>query len=204
MSLGINSLPGPGLPTLNFTYRSIDRDIGIDKRIPLTDSTSTDNRQNTHTNNIMVNINHRFDLIWSHSLSGTFMDVAKKDKFSDRADDFVDPAMSTQVINISLTTRYTIPLKTSFNFTANSSELSTGPGQRGTQDFLTTNFDTEYPFFKNSSQVAFPMPVLPPVINTTFSLLIFELLQNTYLNIMITTPPTETFQNSNIYILNKS
>ncbi|MBT7518892.1 MAG: hypothetical protein HN654_00865 [Candidatus Marinimicrobia bacterium] len=149
MSLGINALPGPGLPTLNFTYRSIDRDNGIDKRIPLTDSTSTDNRQNTHTNNIMVNINHRFDLIWSHSLSGTFMDVAKKDKFSDRADDFVDPAMSTQVINISLTTRYTIPLKTSFNFTANSSELSTGPGQRGTQDFLTTNFDTEYPFFKN-------------------------------------------------------
>lgn len=97
----------------------------------------------------MVNINHRFDLIWSHSLSGTFVDVAKEDKFSDRADDFVDPAMSTQVINISLTTRYTIPLKTSFNFTANSSELSTGPGQRGTQDFLTANFDAEYPFINN-------------------------------------------------------
>ncbi len=46
MSLGINALPGPGLPTLNFTYRSIDRDNGIDKLIPLTDSTFTDNREN--------------------------------------------------------------------------------------------------------------------------------------------------------------
>ena len=40
-------------------------------------------------------------------------------------------------------------LKTNFNLTLNSSELSTGPGERGIQDFLTTNFDTEYPFFKN-------------------------------------------------------
>ena len=149
LSLGVNALPGPGLPTLNFTYRSIDRDNGITELVQLTDTTSTDNRENTHTNNVMVNINHRFDLIWSHSLSGTFVDVAKEDKFSDRADDFVDPAMSTQVINISLTTRYTIPLKTSFNFTANSSELSTGPGQRGTQDFLTANFYAEYPFINN-------------------------------------------------------
>jgi hypothetical protein len=149
LSLGVNALPGPGLPTLNFTYRSIGRDNGTTELVQLTDTTSTDNRENTHTNNVMVNINHRFDLIWSHSLSGTFVDVAKEDKFSDRADDFVDPAMSTQVININLTTRYTIPLKTSFNFTANSSELSTGPGQRGTQDFLTANFDAEYPFINN-------------------------------------------------------
>ena len=149
ISLGINALPGPGLPTLNFTYRSIGRDNGITELVQLTDTTSTDNRENTHTNNIMVNINHRFDLIWSHSLSGTFVDVTKEDKFSDRADDFVDPAMSTQVINISLNTRYIIPLKSSFNFTANSSELSTGPGQRGSQDFLTVNFDAEYPFINN-------------------------------------------------------
>jgi len=149
ISLGVNALPGPGLPTLNFTYRSIGRDNGITELVQLTDTTSTDNRENTHTNNIMVNINHRFDLIWSHSLSGTFVDVTKEDKFSDRADDFVDPAMSTQVINISLNTRYIIPLKSSFNFTANSSELSTGPGQRGSQDFLTVNFDAEYPFINN-------------------------------------------------------
>ena len=149
ISLGINALPGPGLPTLNFTYRSIDRDNGIDKRIPLTDSTFTDNRENTHTNNIMVNISHRFDLVWSHALSGTFVNVNKTDKFTDRDTNFVDPAMSTNVMNFTLSTRYNFQLKTTLNLTINSSELSTGPGERGIQDFLTTNFDTEYPLFKN-------------------------------------------------------
>ena len=150
MSLGINALPGPGLPTLNFTYRSIDRDNGIDKLIPLTDSTFTDNRENTHTNNIMMNISHRFDLVWSHALSGTFVNVNKTDKFTDRdTTNFVDPAMSTNVMNFTLSTRYNFQLKTTLNLTINSSELSTGPGERGNQDFLTTNFDAESPFFKN-------------------------------------------------------
>jgi len=149
MSLGINALPGPGLPTLNFTYRSIDRDNGIEKLIPLTDSTFTDNRENTHTNNIMVNISHRFDLVWSHALSGTFVNVNKTDNFTDRDTNFVDPAMSTNVMNFTLSTRYNFQLKTTLNLTINSSELSIGPGERGIQDFLTTNFDTEYPLFKN-------------------------------------------------------
>ena len=54
--------------------------------------------------------------------------------------------MSTSVINVSLITRYNVPLQTSLNVTSNSSELSTGPGQRGTQDFLTANLNAEYPF----------------------------------------------------------
>jgi hypothetical protein len=149
VSLGINALPGPGLPTLNFTYRSIDRDNGISKLIPLTDSTFTDNRENTHTNNMMVNISHRFDLVWSHALSGTFVNVNKTDKFTDRDTNFVDPAMSINVMNFTLSTRYNFQLKTTLNLTINSSELSIGPGERGIQDFLTTNFDTEYPFLNN-------------------------------------------------------
>ncbi len=149
ISLGINALPGPGLPTLNFTYRSIDRDNGINKLIPLTDSTFTDNRENTHTNNMMVNISHRFDFGGSHALSGTYVNVNKTDKFTDRDTNFVDPAMSTNVMNLTLSTRYNFQLKTTLNLTINSSELSIGPGERGIQDFLTTNFDTEYPFFKN-------------------------------------------------------
>ena len=150
ISLGINALPGPGLPTLNFTFRSIDRDNGIDELIPLTDSTFTDNRENTHTNNIMMNISHRFDLVWSHALSGTFVNVNKTDKFTDRdTTNFVDPSMSTNVMNFTLSTRYNFQLKTTLNLTINSSELSTGPGERGNQDFLTTNFDAEYPFFNN-------------------------------------------------------
>ena len=146
LSFGFNALPGPGLPTLNFTYRSIDRNNGITELVELPDMTSTDNREKTQTNNLMLNVNHRFDLVWNHSISGTFVSIEKEDKFSERAVDFVDPSMSTSVINVSLITRYNMPLQTSFNITSNSSELSTGPGQRGTQDFLTANLSAEYPF----------------------------------------------------------
>jgi len=52
-------------------------------------------------------------------------------------------------MNFTLSTRYNFQLKTTLNLTINSSELSTGPDERGIQDFLTTNFDTEYHFFKN-------------------------------------------------------
>ena len=146
LSFGFNALPGPGLPTLNFTYRSIDRNNGITELVELPDMTTTDNREKTQTNNLMLNVNHRFDLVWDHSISGTFVSIDKEDKFSERAVDFVDPSMSTSVINVSLITRYNVPLQTSFNVTLNSSELSTGPGQRGTQDFLTANLSGEYPF----------------------------------------------------------
>ena len=64
-------------------------------------------------------------------------------------ENFVDPAMSTNVMNFTLSTRYGNSLKTNLNLTTNTSELSTGPGVRGTQDFLTTNFDAEYPFLEN-------------------------------------------------------
>ena len=126
-SFGFNALPGPGLPTLNFTYRSIDRNNGITELVVLPDMTTTDNREKTQTNNLMLNVNHRFDLVWNHSISGTFVSIDKEDKFSGRADDFVDPSMSTSVINVSLITRYNVPLQTSLNITSNSSELSTGP-----------------------------------------------------------------------------
>ncbi len=149
LSLGINALPGPGLPTVNFTFRSINRDNGIDELVYLTDTTFTDNREHTQTSNMVLNLNHRFDLIWSHALSGTFVLVNKDDKFTDRDENFVDPAMSTNVMNFTLSTRYGNSLKTNLNLTTNTSELSTGPGVRGTQDFLTTNFDAEYPFLEN-------------------------------------------------------
>ena len=146
LSFGFNALPGAGLPTVNFTYRSIDRNNGISEVVVLPDMTTTDNREKTQTNNLMLNVNHRFDLVWNHSISGTFVSIDKEDKFSGRAFDFVDPSMSTSVINVSLITRYNVPLQTSLNVTSNSSELSTGPGQRGTQDFLTANLNAEYPF----------------------------------------------------------
>ena len=153
ISLGFNAVPGPGLPTVNFTYRSINRENGITQKIELTDSTFTDNREMTRTDNIMVNFNHRFDLIWDHTLSGTFVNIEKSDEYEDRDLDFVSPSMSTQVINFSISTRYDFPLSSTLNITTNSSELSTGPGQRGVQDFLTSNLILEFPLFKNKLSI---------------------------------------------------
>ena len=149
LSLGVNALPGPGLPTVNFTYRSIDRDNGIDEIVQLTDTTFSDNRENTHTDNLMLNVSHRFELLWSHSMNGTFVMVGKKDQFVDRDETYVDPGISTSVFNITLSTRYRVPLKTTINMNTNSSELSIGPGERGKQDFLTGSLDAEYSFFNN-------------------------------------------------------
>ena len=149
LSLGVNALPGPGLPTVNFTYRSIDRDNGIDEIVQLTDTTFSDNRENTHTDNLMLNVSHRFELLWSHSMNGTFVMVGKKDQFADRDETFVDPGISTRVYNITLSTRYRVPLKTTINMNTNSSELSIGPGERGKQDFLTGSLDAEYSFLDN-------------------------------------------------------
>ena len=149
LSLGVNALPGPGLPTVNFTYRSIDRDNGIDEIVQLTDTTFSDNRENTHTDNLMLNVSHRFELLWSHSMNGTFVVVGKKDQFADRDETFVDPGISTRVFNITLSTRYRVPLKTTINMNTNSSELSIGPGERGKQDFLTGSLDAEYSFLDN-------------------------------------------------------
>jgi len=148
ISFGVNAIPGPNLPTVNFTLRSIERSNGIDEIVNLTDSTYTDSREKTETMNMVFNLNHRFNLVFPHTVNGTFVSVNKKDMFTDRDTAFVDPSMSTQVINFSLSTRYGQSLKTIFNITNNSSELSTGPGVRDTQDFLTTNFDVEYPFLE--------------------------------------------------------
>ena len=149
LSLGVNALPGPGLPTMNFTYRSIDRDNGIDEIVQLTDTTFSDNRENTHTDNLMLNVSHRFELLWSHSMNGTFVMVGKKDQFVDRDETYVNPGISTRVFNITLSSRYRVPLKTTINMNTNSSELSIGPGERGKQDFLTGSLDAEYSFLNN-------------------------------------------------------
>ena len=57
--------------------------------------------------------------------------------------------MATNVINMSIKTRYNSPLETTVNITSNESELSTGPGTRGNQNFLTTNLLGQYPFLGN-------------------------------------------------------
>ena len=147
--LGLNFLPGPNLPTVNLNYRTIDRDNGISTILQLTDSTFTDNREQTKTNNIMINLNYRFNYLWNHSLSTTYVYVVKEDQYKDRDSNFIDPGMLTNVINFSLSTTYNNPLKTNINVTSNSTELSIGPGKKGTQNFFTSTFDAKYPLLKN-------------------------------------------------------
>ena len=162
LSFGMNAIPGPNLPTVNFSFSSVSRDNSVteltilneDKFLAMDDSNPdftsfTDNRDNTTTTNYMFNLNHRFFFKWNHSMSGTFVFIKRSDEFKDRFSNFVDPSMATNVMNVILTTRYDSPLQTSINITTNSSELSTGVGERGIQDFLTTSFDAEYPFLNN-------------------------------------------------------
>jgi len=149
LTLGVNAIPGPELPTFNMSFRVTDRDNGIKNITVLNDNNIIDNREQTFTDNFMLNINHRFNLMWEHSLSGTYVMISKKDNYFDRAQDFVDPSMATNVINMSIKTRYNSPLETTVNITSNESELSTGPGTRGNQNFLTTNLLVQYPFLGN-------------------------------------------------------
>jgi len=147
INLGFNILPGPGLPTANVSFKMIDRDNGIDEIVTLTDSTFTDNRKNTRSNLMSINLNHRFYLKWSHNINGTLMLLNKEDNVSDRDSDdpqYIDPGLVSSVFNLSLTTRYDFPLKTTVSFSTNSSEFSTGPGEKNSQVFNTGNLDGEY------------------------------------------------------------
>ncbi|MCH7763626.1 MAG: hypothetical protein IIB95_07775 [Candidatus Marinimicrobia bacterium] len=146
-SLGLNILPGPGLPTANLSFKTIDRDNGINKITQLTDSTYTDNRKNTRSNHFTFNLNHRFFLNWSHNINGTLMLLDKKDNVTDREpgdSQYIDPSLVSNVVNISLTTYYNIPLKTTLSLSTNFSEFSTGPGDKASQVFNTGNIDGEY------------------------------------------------------------
>jgi hypothetical protein len=147
LSLGLNILPGPGLPTANISFKTIDRDNGINEITALTDSTYNDNRKNTRSNHITFNLNHRFNLLWSHNINSTLMLLNKKDNVSNRINDdpqYIDPGIVSNVFNISLTTYYDIPLKTTLSLSTNSSEFSTGLGKMASQVFNTGNIDGEY------------------------------------------------------------
>ena len=152
-SIGVNFLPGPRIPNFNFTYRLIDRNNGVDKIIQLTDSTFSDNREKTETKNIILNLSYRFEKKWDHNLNATYVMVNKEDKFSDRDTLFISPSLLSNVANVTISTRYKIPLKTSINFVLNSSRLSTGPGKIGKQSFFTSGINGEYSFFEKGFKI---------------------------------------------------
>ncbi|MFQ6677199.1 MAG: hypothetical protein ACE5D0_02660 [Fidelibacterota bacterium] len=146
--LGLNIIPGPGLPNANLSFKTIDRDNGVKDIIRQTESTFTDNRKNTRTNHIMVNLNHRFNWVWSHNINATLMLLDKVDNVADRINNdpqYIDPGLTSNVINVTLTTnQYNIPLKTMVSYSSNSSEFSIGPDDKVNQDFQSGNIGTEY------------------------------------------------------------
>ncbi len=144
---GINVMPGPGLPTGNLTYKTVDRDNGITEITELDSVTFSDNRENTLLKSIMLSSNYNFDIFgFSNTVMGTFVQVDKEDKFSDRNwdPDFVDPSLSSQVISLALTTRFPFPLTTNMTVTNNTSEYSIGPGEWTNLDFLTAAINGDY------------------------------------------------------------
>lgn len=144
---GINVMPGPGLPTANLTYKTVDRDNGITEITELDSVTFSDNRENTLLKSIMLSSNYSFNILgFSNTVMGTFVQVDKEDKFSDRNwdPDFVDPSLSSQVISLALTTRFPFPLTTNMTVTNNTSEYSIGPGEWTNLDFLTAAINGDY------------------------------------------------------------
>lgn len=71
----------------------------------------------------------------------------KKDNVTERESgdpQYIDPSIVSNVFNISLTTHYNIPLKTTLSLSTNFSEFSTGPGEKASQVFNTGNINGEY------------------------------------------------------------
>ncbi|MDP7060093.1 MAG: hypothetical protein QF416_06475 [Candidatus Marinimicrobia bacterium] len=144
---GINVMPGPGLPTANLTYKTVARDNGITEITELDSVTFSDNRENTLLKSIILSSNYNFNIRGlSNTVMGTFVQVDKEDKFSDRDWDlnFVDPSLSSQVISLALTTRFPFPLTTNMAVTNNASEYSIGPGEWNNLDFLTAAINGDY------------------------------------------------------------
>ncbi len=148
-------IPGPGLPTITFGYRQNDRDNGISEIESLENITNEDTtlyykdeREYTKTQNITTSINYTFDAFDSrHSLFGTFVNYDKADQFNDRDLDstFLDPGITSQVFSLTANSRFGfLPLKTTMNFTTNTSEFSIGPGLRSDQSFTSAKLDVEY------------------------------------------------------------
>ncbi|MFQ6608123.1 MAG: hypothetical protein ACE5EE_06250 [Fidelibacterota bacterium] len=150
-SAGLNFLPGPGLPSANLSFKTVDRDNGINEVTELDSVTFSDNREKTHLNNILLSFNYRFDLLnASHTLMGTFVQVDKEDQYKDRQwdPDFVDPSLTSQVISSTLTTRFPFPLTTNLTVTNNNSRFNIGPDDRVEQIFFTTSLNGDYQFKK--------------------------------------------------------
>lgn len=154
-------IPGPDLPTLNLSFRSMGRDNGIKSLDTLFNATTrqtsySDNRENTRTANLTASLNYGFEARgWKHNLTGTLVNLAKDDLFRDRDLDsnFVDPGVASNVVNLTLNTRFGSALKTTLMLTTNRSEFSVGPqllpNSQAQQTFTSLGLDGEYAAFND-------------------------------------------------------
>lgn len=166
LTANVTLIPGPNLPTLNLSFKLIGRDNGIGVLDTLfneatNEITFSDNREKTQTNNIVASLNYSLDM-WgmNHRINGTIVNVNKEDLFNDRDFDvnFVDPRIATKVYNLSVTSRFAFPLKTTFAITTNSSEFSIRPlimadSSRARQEFANLKAEAEYGLFNRKLTV---------------------------------------------------
>jgi len=155
ISANMTYLPGPNLPTITLMFRSADRENGVSALDTLenmedgiTSLSYADNRENTRTGNISATVNHRMSAFGlNHNVSATIMSFNRKDLVSEYRNldsNFVDPKMTSQVINLVATTKFGIPLKTIFSLTMNGAEFNTGPSLISNQDLVSVKFEGEY------------------------------------------------------------
>jgi hypothetical protein len=166
LTANVTLIPGPSLPTLNLSYKLIGRDNGIKQLDTLLNESTgiefySDNRENTQTTNIVASLNYSLDM-WgmNHRINGTIVNVNKEDLFDYRNFDanFVDPRIATKVYNLSVTSRFAFPLKTTFALTTNSSEFSIRPlimadSSRARQEFMNLKAEAEYGLFNRKLTV---------------------------------------------------
>ena len=151
-SAGGNLYPGRGLPSLNFRVQTVDRWNGeteIQSIVTNQDTSYVDEREHTQSLNLMTSLNYRTRLLGAqHDVSATFVQMEKKDQIANRNFDttFIDPAVFSRVMNASLRTRYSIPLRTMVSLTSTESRFNLSAEETATQLFHNISLNADYTF----------------------------------------------------------
>ncbi|NOZ74223.1 MAG: hypothetical protein GXO90_02450 [FCB group bacterium] len=193
LNSNINFLPGPNLPSINLSVRKINRSNGITE-IDTVFSQSTvvdtsgsqttqgisfsDKREKNQTLNIVTTISHRVELFGlSHNLTANIVLMNKEDQLSNRDLDttFIDPRVVANVYSFNVTTRFKIPLKTTFSVSSTHSEFNTSPTETANQDLSNFSLNGEYSgLMKNTFTILGGANVATGSGNTEFSWIGFK------------------------------
>lgn len=153
LSGNVNIFPGPNLPSINLSIRSMTRANG--KAVFDTVSIDTtgivvydDLRDSTNTFNAAVGLSYRVNLFgMNHNISTNFISIKKEDLFSNRDATFSSPDISSTVVTISIVTQYSFPLRTTAVISINNSEFGLD-GVYGTQGISNYSLNGSYDLLK--------------------------------------------------------